>query len=109
MFVGLDGFHCRVRGGVKASDITLLLSDEAGAFTAGLNAGDHTYLILDDGVNQEVVRYDGTPEVVQNKDGIVIKVTRGLNGTKYNFSSSTVLYYGFCTQVIRDILADTVK
>lgn len=109
MFVGLDGLCARVFGGVKSTDQVLLLEPRALPYVTSLNKGDHTYLILDDGVNFEVVQYDGTDSVTQTADGVRIMVKRGLNGNAFNFSSSAVIKYGFCTQVIRDILADTVK
>ena len=109
MFVGLDGLCARVLGGIKSADKILLLDARALPYLAGLNDGDHTYLILDDGVNFEVVKYVGTKTVTQTADGVRIMVERGLNGNSFNFSSSTIIKYGFCTQVIRDILADAGK
>lgn len=104
MFVGLDGLKVRVRGSVKATDQVLLLEPAAAPYIAAVAKGDHTYLKLNDGVNMEVVRYDGTGEATNTSDGVSIIVTRNLNGRSFNFSSATVLSYGFCTQIIQDIV-----
>lgn len=108
-FVGKDGFWAHCRQPVKSTDTSILLHPEAAAKLATIQAGDYTYLLLEDEVVGEVVKYVGGATTYQARNGVQVPIQRGLNGTIFNLGPRPVLRYGFCTNIVQDVCAAIIS
>lgn len=102
---GLDGFFGRIRGVVRSTDDTVTVSANAYARLNTVASGDYTYLLLEDEVVGEVVRWRGGAQITQDRRGVIIPLERGISGTRYNLGPRPILRYGFCTQIVEDTVS----